>query len=59
MLGSIPVDPSTSSPIWTRLKTGTQDPMEAATSLLTFIHESYHLRYVSGDEGLVNALRPA
>ena len=33
---------------------GTQDPMEAAISIMTFIHESYHLRYVSGDE-LVNA----
>jgi hypothetical protein len=55
MLGSTPVDPSTYSPIWTRLKNGTQDPKEAATSILTFIHESYHLRFVSGDEDLVNA----
>ena len=29
--------------------------MEAAISIMTFIHENYHLRYVSGDEGLVNA----
>jgi hypothetical protein len=54
MLGGIPL-PSTFSPIWARLGNGTQDPMEAAISILTFIHENYHLRFVSGDEGLVNA----
>ena len=54
MLGAIPAPPSY-SPISTRLNNGTQDPMEAAISIMTFIHENYHLRYVSGDEGLVNA----
>ena len=54
MLGAIPAPP-TYSEIWTRLDNGTQDPMEAAISIMTFIHESYHLRFVSGDEGLVNA----
>jgi hypothetical protein len=54
MLGAIPAPP-THSPIGTRLDNGTQDPMGAAISLMTFIHENYHLRFVSGDEGLVNA----
>jgi hypothetical protein len=54
MLGAIPA-PTSYSPIWARLETSTQDPMEAAVSIMTFIHENYHLRFVSGDESLVNA----
>jgi hypothetical protein len=54
MLGAIPAS-SAYVPIWTRLNNGTQDPMQAATSIMTFIHESYHLRFMSGDEGMVNA----
>lgn len=45
----------TFDPIWMRLQAGTQDPAQAARAIMTFIHENYHNRLMSSDEGLVNA----
>lgn len=54
--GSLPVVPGGAiQPIWDRLQDGTQDPVQAARAILTFIHESYHNRLLSTDEALVNA----
>jgi hypothetical protein len=53
--GTLPVTAATTQPIWARLEAGTQNPMQAARAIMVFIHESYHNRLLSADEGYVNA----
>jgi len=53
--GTLPITAATTQPIWTRLEAGTQDPMQAARAIMVFVHESYHNRLLSADEGYVNA----
>jgi hypothetical protein len=56
LAGTVPITATTPiTPIWTRLQNGTQDPYKAAVAIMSFIHESYHNRLYSGDEGFVNA----
>jgi hypothetical protein len=53
--GALPVPTPTFLPIWARLEAGIQDQMQAARAIMTFIHEGYHNRFMSSDEGFVNA----
>jgi hypothetical protein len=56
LAGTLPLTETTPiTPIWTRLQNGTQDPYQAAIAIMAFIHESYHNRLYSSDEGFVNA----